>query len=178
MGTPVWFKNGEKVLVKPDLVADRAYAYCYFLSSMEKYRGNKYTICNVVGNICNLKDADGSILTHEVEYKFSSEMLVPCDMWKVVHPSHYVDSCSLECIDVMLVAFGAEAVMQFCLINAFKYLWRYKNKNGSEDVEKAKLYLDKADDLIAKVKPVSEVYDKYASLREIVSAAEESNGDN
>ena len=30
----------------------------------------------------------------------------------------------------------------FCLCNAFKYLWRYKNKNGAEDIKKARWYLD------------------------------------
>jgi hypothetical protein len=42
----------------------------------------------------------------------------------------------------MEVAFGKQAVSQFCLCNAFKYLWRYKNKNGVEDVNKARWYLD------------------------------------
>ena len=33
--------------------------------------------------------------------------------------------------------------MDFCLLNAFKYLWRCNFKNGSEDVEKAQWYIDK-----------------------------------
>lgn len=59
----------------------------------------------------------------------------------VNHPKHYEQSCSLECIDVMTVAFGQTAVFDFCLCNAFKYLWRYKHKNGKEDVDKARWYL-------------------------------------
>lgn len=65
----------------------------------------------------------------------------------VSHPSHYADSCSLECIDTMIIAFGYEYVYCFCLINAYKYLWRYKNKNGEEDVRKAEWYLSKAKEL-------------------------------
>lgn len=62
----------------------------------------------------------------------------------VNHPAHYADSCSLECIDVMEAVFGSVAVRNFCLCNAFKYMWRYKNKNGQEDLKKAKCYLDRA----------------------------------
>jgi hypothetical protein len=32
----------------------------------------------------------------------------------------------------------------FCIGNAFKYLLRYKLKNGAEDLKKARYYLDKA----------------------------------
>ena len=81
----------------------------------------------------------------------------PCrDCWKgdnwepkkpepdnVNHPAHYESQTSLECIDVMEIAFGTDAVGNFCLCNAFKYLWRYKHKGGNEDVKKAKWYLDR-----------------------------------
>lgn len=62
----------------------------------------------------------------------------------VNHPAHYEQQCSLECIEAMEIAFGRENVMTFCLCNAFKYLWRHKNKNGIEDLNKAKWYLDRA----------------------------------
>ncbi len=65
----------------------------------------------------------------------------------VNHPSHYADSCSLECFQVMLLIFGRDAVINFCLCNAFKYMWRYKNKNGQEDLDKAEWYLDKAESM-------------------------------
>lgn len=60
----------------------------------------------------------------------------------VSHPPHYEGSTSLECIECMEVIFGINAVCFFCLCNSFKYLWRYKNKNGEEDVKKARWYLD------------------------------------
>ena len=44
----------------------------------------------------------------------------------------------------MRVAFGWKAVFWFCLCNAFKYMWRWKYKNGFEDLQKAKRYLDTA----------------------------------
>lgn len=60
----------------------------------------------------------------------------------VNHPSHY-ESGKYECIDVMEETQGREAVMAFCLCNAFKYLYRHNKKNGIEDIKKAKWYLDK-----------------------------------
>lgn len=66
----------------------------------------------------------------------------------VNHPSHYEKSCSLECIDVMQAMFGPERLITFCLMNSFKYLWRHKNKNGKEDLDKANWYLEKANDTL------------------------------
>ena len=57
-----------------------------------------------------------------------------------IHPAHYTE-CSLECIDVMLAVFGRRAVTDFCILNAFKYMWRYEHKNGLEDLQKAERYL-------------------------------------
>jgi hypothetical protein len=61
----------------------------------------------------------------------------------VNHPTHYADSCSLECIDVMELILGDDHFAGFLLGNAFKYLWRHKHKGGKEDLRKAKWYLNK-----------------------------------
>ena len=60
----------------------------------------------------------------------------------VNHPSHY-ETGNFECIDVMVETQGKEAVMDFCVCNAFKYIYRHNSKNGIEDIKKAKWYLDK-----------------------------------
>ena len=60
----------------------------------------------------------------------------------VNRPAHYT-SGGIECIDAMQAAFGVEAVKDFCLCNAFKYLWRHRNKNGVEDLKKARWYLNR-----------------------------------
>ena len=60
----------------------------------------------------------------------------------VNRPAHYT-SGGIECIDAMQAAFGAEVVKGFCLCNAFKYLWRHRNKNGVEDLKKARWYLNR-----------------------------------
>lgn len=61
---------------------------------------------------------------------------------KINHPSHYTQG-GIECIDAMEAALGKQVVMDFCLGNAFKYIFRCKNKNGLEDVKKANWYLNK-----------------------------------
>lgn len=63
------------------------------------------------------------------------------------NPDHYKNSTSLECIEAMEIIFGVSAVIDFCVCNAWKYIWRWKNKNGFEDLDKAKWYIDKAWDL-------------------------------
>lgn len=60
----------------------------------------------------------------------------------VNHPNHYLTG-KYECIEVMIEAQGKEAVKDFCICNAFKYLYRADRKNGLEDIKKAKWYLDK-----------------------------------
>lgn len=60
----------------------------------------------------------------------------------VNRPAHYT-SGGIECIDAMQAAFGDEVVNDFCLCNAFKYLWRHRNKNGVEDLKKARWYLNR-----------------------------------
>lgn len=60
----------------------------------------------------------------------------------VNRPAHYT-SGGIECIDAMQAAFGVETVKDFCLCNAFKYLWRHRNKNGVEDLKKACWYLNR-----------------------------------
>lgn len=60
----------------------------------------------------------------------------------VNNPEHYTHG-SYECIEVMMDTFGEEATADFCLLNAFKYIWRAKHKNGLEDIKKAIWYLNR-----------------------------------
>lgn len=60
----------------------------------------------------------------------------------VNNPHHYEGSTSIECIEAMEVIFDRYDVEMFCLCNAFKYIWRHKNKNGLDDLEKAQWYLN------------------------------------
>ena len=56
---------------------------------------------------------------------------------------HYQSKSGLECKDVIEAAtedlVGYEAVYT---ANIIKYIWRWKKKNGDEDLRKAKQYID------------------------------------
>ena len=61
----------------------------------------------------------------------------------VNHPSHYQSKNGLEAIDV-IEAFtdGLEGIEAVDTANAIKYLLRWKNKNGVEDLKKARWYIN------------------------------------
>lgn len=61
----------------------------------------------------------------------------------VNRPSHYCQEGSMECIDEMVAVFGREAVMNFCLLNVWKYRKRAVFKNGEEDLKKSDWYMKK-----------------------------------
>lgn len=64
----------------------------------------------------------------------------------VNNPAHYKTG-NFECIDVMKETQGIDATQNFCVCNALKYVYRHKNKNGMEDLQKAIWYLNKAVEL-------------------------------
>lgn len=95
------------------------------------------------GNYIIIKDGNNQH-TEPRKPKESFTMPLPKDKKdKVNHPSHYTQG-GVECIDALAAATvnlqGIEAV---CTANAIKYLWRWKQKNGIEDLKKAKWYIDK-----------------------------------
>ena len=57
-------------------------------------------------------------------------------------PAHYT-SGGIECIDCINAALG-ENFIGFLIGNVMKYIYRYKDKNGVEDLKKARWYLDRA----------------------------------
>lgn len=66
----------------------------------------------------------------------------------VNHPSHY-NQGSIECIDALISAHGRQAVIDFCICNAHKYVWRCNDKgNPVQDLNKAQWYINKAIELL------------------------------
>ena len=59
----------------------------------------------------------------------------------VNHPPHY-NKNGIETIDAIESATG-EGFEYYLQGNILKYLWRYRYKNGTEDLKKAQWYLDK-----------------------------------
>jgi hypothetical protein len=61
----------------------------------------------------------------------------------VNHPSHYTGG-SIECIDAIKEATcDLRGIMAICTGNAIKYLWRWHRKNGTEDLKKARWYINR-----------------------------------
>lgn len=68
----------------------------------------------------------------------------PGDHDPVKKPGHYTYG-RYECIDIIEdVLADASGPEGFLIGNAIKYLWRFQHKNGTEDLEKARWYLDRA----------------------------------
>lgn len=58
-------------------------------------------------------------------------------------PSHYTQG-NIECIDAIEeVVKHLDGMEAMCTGNAIKYLWRWKHKNGVEDIKKAIWYLQR-----------------------------------
>ena len=56
-------------------------------------------------------------------------------------PKHY-NQAGIECIDAIEAATGT-GFEHYLQGNIIKYVWRYRYKNGTEDLQKAQWYLSK-----------------------------------
>ena len=60
----------------------------------------------------------------------------------VKHPNHYCYG-KFECVEIIQeLTAGASGPEGFLLGNVIKYLWRYRRKNGAEDLKKARRYIE------------------------------------
>lgn len=60
-----------------------------------------------------------------------------------INPNHYRNG-KIECIEALESAtVNKKGIEAICVANTIKYLWRYEDKNGVEDVKKAKWYLER-----------------------------------
>lgn len=85
-----------------------------------------------------LYDANGKVIKGKNYFKPNLKPFLTNDGSKIltndpVEPNHY-RSKKYECIEF-------SRHMPFNLGNAFKYVWRYANKNGTEDLDKAVWYI-------------------------------------
>lgn len=61
----------------------------------------------------------------------------------VNHPKHYQSETGLEVIDVMeAFTFDLKGIEAVDTSNVIKYICRWKQKNGLQDLEKCKWYLE------------------------------------
>ena len=87
----------------------------------------------------------------------------------VSHPSHYQSKSGLEVIDV-IAAFteGLEGIEAVDTGNAIKYICRWKDKNGVQDLEKAMWYIQHLIDHLTKEKKKKRVELTLEKYREYV----------
>jgi hypothetical protein len=62
-------------------------------------------------------------------------------------PPHY-NQGSVECIDAMESMLSREEFIGYLRGNSFKYRWRWRGKNGQQDLDKAKWYERKLEDIL------------------------------
>ena len=123
-----------------------------------------------IATITNIIISQGNIQYRVKEnyYYWDEEMLEPVEenvtlkelqeiKNNVDHPKHYTNG-KYECIDIIEDVTkdltGLEAV---CTANVIKYMWRWKLKNGVEDLKKARWYLNKLIDN-TEIKEIEETY--------------------
>lgn len=70
----------------------------------------------------------------------------------VAHPPHYISETGLEAIDVIeAFTFDLKGIEAVDTGNVLKYICRWKNKNGVQDLEKARWYLNHLIDHVTKL---------------------------
>ena len=75
----------------------------------------------------------------------------------VKHPDHYQTETGLEVIEIIEAAtFDLKGVVAFDIGNVLKYICRFSKKNGVQDLEKAREYLDFAINHIKKLERENE----------------------
>lgn len=72
---------------------------------------------------------------------------VPADKDNVNSPDHYTAG-GIETIDYIKAKLGIEGTINYCMGNVIKYTSRWQDKNGLEDLKKARWYLNYAIDLL------------------------------
>lgn len=84
----------------------------------------------------------------------------------VNHSGHYAGQGKVECIDFIASVINKyPGILVGDLQNVCKYTWRFHNKNGKEDIDKASWYFNHADKTYDSL--MSEVKSRYKPLRSI-----------
>ena len=83
---------------------------------------------------------DDIIMMTQKLYEYTGDSVHASTVETVHGPKHYQGD---ECILAMEKMLGHDEFRGFLRGNIFKYMWRYKDKNGIEDLRKANWYLDR-----------------------------------
>lgn len=144
-------KFSELTATQEELYFEKIDPFMRISSAWFLYKGNKYAGCIWIDGesyrysfkpLTNSSDPDESYRMEDMQFMWNGEK-TPDPSNNVNHPSHY-NQGGMEVWNV-IKAFtsdlsGAEA---FYAGNVIKYVLRWNHKNGTEDLEKAKVYIDK-----------------------------------
>lgn len=126
------FKVGDKV---------RRKVSCNPYDSFEPSTGEPVLIApGEIGTVTSLSPFDGDFFVDNANLNTS------CDLWELVSentnsktkPNYYKAKSGRDVMDVIV-----EFDLDFFQGNVLKYIIRYRGKNGLEDLQKAKEYIDR-----------------------------------
>jgi len=130
------FKVGDRVRVRKPKEPNAG----WMSPEMDIYDGGVYEIQRECGGAVRFKNC--------LQWAFRHEWLEPAPAVKeclttdsVNHPPHY-NQGAIECIDAIKAAL-VDGFPDYLRGNVIKYLWRYKEKGGVEDLRKSAWYLDR-----------------------------------
>ena len=149
------YKDEYGMLCMPVLVTTKRRSYGYeditkivvkCITALERIANNQ------VKNSVIYKNTMDSLKNYIAGFSIASQVLLnKCEEVKEVeeakedvvnHPKHYrKGSQGLECIESMAKAFSQDEYRGFLKLNAYKYAYRFADKNGLEDLKKAEFYL-------------------------------------
>lgn len=82
-----------------------------------------------------------SILSNIKNNKINTEVENK-ENFDIINKAPHYNTGKYECIEVMREVFGDDKLKIWCILNAFKYLYRCYYKNGNQDLQKAAYYLN------------------------------------
>lgn len=139
------YKVGDKVYLRDDLEPLGLYGELDWYNDM--ISGKWVTILTLSDKDFSIKEDSNyhysyEMIDHEKTKQIQEGKLIKGHD-KVNHPQHYTRG-EIETIDVIeYLTRDLRGIKAVCMGNLIKYVMRCNFKNGWEDVEKAKWYLDK-----------------------------------
>lgn len=105
--------------------------------------GKEYSVFTTSFGVTSIKD-DRGMVWHDSEFEVSNTKFIlkeePQTNDLIENQPHYKNQ-GIEPINLMRANFSKEEFTGFLQGNVLKYMLRYKDKNGVEDLKKAKTYL-------------------------------------
>ena len=85
----------------------------------------------VIGHVTHIEEDSDGLYIHVTPAQTSDN---------VNHPNHYTQG-GIECIEAIRASMSPSGFQDYCKGNVLKYIWRWRDKGGIEDLAKAQVYL-------------------------------------